>query len=347
MSNPRKVLMIDDSADDTELIVRALRRSIDDLTYQRVDTPEAMQAALAREKWDIVISDYSMPRFDGLSALKVLRMTDTDVPFILVSGTIGESVAVEAMKAGANDYILKGNLARLPLAVEREIRDAEVRREGRRREERYRSLFERVPVGVFTTTPGGAILEANPAFVDMLGFTDAETLKRINLEELWLQPTENDRLKSLLASDGVMRNFEMQFRRRDGSSIWCAQNVRAMYDAQGHIDRYESVAVDVTERRRAQEDLDRSNEALQRFAYVASHDLREPLRMVGGFAELFARRYQGTLDATADEYIAFMIDGVRRMEQLIASLLHYSRAGQGAPFASVDMNQVADRARLN
>ena len=147
------LLIVEDSADDAELMVRALRRAGVDPTYERVETPEAMEAALARGSWDLVISDYSMPHFSGLAALKLLQDKELDLPFILVSGNAGENVAVDAMKAGAHHYILKDNLARLAPAVERELRDAELRRERQRAESRYRNLFNSVPVGVFITTP--------------------------------------------------------------------------------------------------------------------------------------------------------------------------------------------------
>ena len=109
MSRQLRVLIVDDSVDDAELVVRALRQNGHEPKCNRVDTPEAMRAALAQQDWDVVIADYSMPRFDGIAALKILKTTHPDIPFILVSGTIGEDIAVEAMKAGASDYILKNN----------------------------------------------------------------------------------------------------------------------------------------------------------------------------------------------------------------------------------------------
>src|ERR1051326_1194713 len=135
------ILIVDDSQDDAELVARALRREGFDATYDRVDTPGAMREALAHGKWDLVIADYSMPQFDGLSALRLLREQRPDIPFILISGSVGETIAVEAMKSGASDYILKSSLTRLAPAVRRELREAEVRRERRRIEARYESLF--------------------------------------------------------------------------------------------------------------------------------------------------------------------------------------------------------------
>ncbi len=139
MGKPLRVLIVEDSEDDATLLLRELRRGGFDPAYERVDTAEAMSAALARQTWDIIISDYVMPRFSGMDALKLLQKSGIDLPFIIVSGKIGEDIAVEAMKAGAHDYITKGNLARLIPAIERELRDVQVRRERRRAEDVLKS----------------------------------------------------------------------------------------------------------------------------------------------------------------------------------------------------------------
>ncbi len=139
---PLRVLLVEDSEDDATLLLRALRQGGYEVTCERVDTPAAMSAALTWGTWDVVVSDYAMPRFSGLGALALLQDTGLDVPFLLVSGTIGEDVAVGAMKAGANDYIMKENLARLVPAVQRELRDAAVRRERKRVEAAWRDEAE-------------------------------------------------------------------------------------------------------------------------------------------------------------------------------------------------------------
>ncbi len=135
-----RVLLIEDSEDDAALVVRALMRGGFDVRFGRVDTVEALVSALASQSWDLAIADYTMPRFSGTAALRVLRDIDADIPFIFVSGTIGEDAAVEAMKTGAHDYIMKGSLKRLVPAVERELRDAAVRRERRQVEQRVAHL---------------------------------------------------------------------------------------------------------------------------------------------------------------------------------------------------------------
>ena len=140
MKKPLRVLVIEDSEDDAELLLAELRRSDYEPAYERVETADSMKAALESQTWDIIISDYSMPSFNALAALEVLRNTLLDLPFIIVSGAIGEATAVEAMRKGAHDYILKGNLQRLIPAVERELREAEVRGERKRADERLRYL---------------------------------------------------------------------------------------------------------------------------------------------------------------------------------------------------------------
>ncbi len=124
-----RVLIVEDSEDDALLLVRELRRGGYEPVSERIETPEDMKASLEKVRWDIIISDYVLPRFSGLAALDILKESGQDLPFIIVSGNIGEDVAVGAMRAGAHDYIIKGNLSRFVPAVERELREAEVRRE--------------------------------------------------------------------------------------------------------------------------------------------------------------------------------------------------------------------------
>lgn len=126
---PLRVLIAEDSEDDALLLTRALRHHGFEPEFERVETAPAMASLLTARPWDVVIADYSMPQFSGLEALAVLKRSGLDIPFILVSGTIGESRAVEAMKAGAHDYVMKDNLHRLPSAIERELREVEVRKE--------------------------------------------------------------------------------------------------------------------------------------------------------------------------------------------------------------------------
>src|ERR1700752_3171979 len=138
MGVPLRVLIVEDSEDDAALLVLELERGGYDVQSERVDTSEAMSAALARQAWDLVVSDYSMPHLRGTDALAIVQQRGLDLPFIFVSGTIGEDTAVAAMRDGAHDYIMKANLRRLIPAIERELREAGVRRERKRAEESLR-----------------------------------------------------------------------------------------------------------------------------------------------------------------------------------------------------------------
>src|SRR5205809_4833182 len=154
MRVPLRVLIAEDSEDDARLLLRELQHAGYQPTHERVDNPAAMTSALDRHAWDLVIGDYSMPAFSGPAALALLRARDPDTPFIFVSGTIGEDVAVEAMKAGAQDFLTKGNLRRLIPAIQRELRDAEVRRERRRAQT---ALLERARLAELTSDVGIAL----------------------------------------------------------------------------------------------------------------------------------------------------------------------------------------------
>ena len=125
------ILLVEDSMNDAELLVHRLQGLGAEIITWRVDTPTALVAALDEQTWDLVVSDYRMPKFSGMAALRLVRERSKELPFIIVSSNIGEDLAVEAMRAGANDYVMKGNLARLIPAVQRELNESKLRAEHR------------------------------------------------------------------------------------------------------------------------------------------------------------------------------------------------------------------------
>src|SRR5438128_1813881 len=135
MTTPIHVLLVEDAPDDAELLLLGLQRGGFAPTWLRVETPEEMRAALASQPFDIILSDYTLPQFSALAALALAKEVASGVPFVVVSGTIGEDLAVETMRAGANDYVLKRTLARLGPAVRRELREAENRKQRKRAEQ--------------------------------------------------------------------------------------------------------------------------------------------------------------------------------------------------------------------
>src|SRR5215211_2005734 len=272
-----KVLFVEDSEDDTMLLLRRLRKGGYDPIWERVDTPADMEAALDGASWDLVISDHSMPAFSSSAALGLLRRKGfVDLPFIIVSGQIGEDAAVAAMKAGAHDYLMKDDLARLNSAIERELREADVRRERRQAEEKYRSIFENAVEGIFQTTVDGRFLTANPAMARMLGYESPEELLGAisNIrDQLYVEAGRREEFYQRALHDGFVSGFEVQMHRKDGNFVWVSANARAIYDAGGGISGYEGTVENITERKRAEEALHEIREAERRRIARELHDV--------------------------------------------------------------------------
>jgi signal transduction histidine kinase len=176
--------MVEDSEEDALLIVHALKRSGYALNFERVETPEAFSAALARQSWDVVIADYSLPRFSGLAALKLLQESGLDLPFIVVSGTIGEEAAVALMKAGAHDYIMKDNQARLGPAVRRELDEAQVRTARRQAEDVLRRRNRELALLNRASQAFGASLDLDQVLATVL--EEARHLMDVAACSIWL-----------------------------------------------------------------------------------------------------------------------------------------------------------------
>jgi DNA-binding NtrC family response regulator len=209
---PVRLLVVEDSVDDFDLLVRALRREGVPVEASRVETREALEAALDL-RWDVVIADYRIPGYSGMAALDAVRARDPDLPFIFVSGTIGEDLAVAAMRAGAQDYVIKGNLRRLAPAIERELRDAELRRARRRAEEavresegRLRRIVESDMIGILFWNRDGKITDANDCLLRMLGYT-RDDLRSGRIDWRLMTPPEyaplDERALAELAERGV------------------------------------------------------------------------------------------------------------------------------------------------
>ena len=295
MDTPLRVLSVEDSEDDALLLLRELRRGGLEPVFTRVDTPKAMAETLDKQPWDVVISDYAMPHFSGRDALALLKESGLDLPFIVVSGAIGEETAVEMMHAGAHDYIMKGNLARLVPAIERELREAEVRRKRKQAEEalrtseaEYRGLFENVFDGVYRSMPEGRILTVNPALVSMLGYDSAEELSNAsNVRDLYANPEERAYWVRILDDEGEIRNVELTLKCKDGQQVTVLENARSVRDEQGIVLYYEGTLTDITERKRAEEALQKAHDELEARVEERTAELRaseEYLRILFEYA---------------------------------------------------------------
>jgi PAS domain S-box-containing protein len=268
MSAPLRCLLVEDSEDDAILLLRCLRDGGYDLTSERVDTPEAMSAALDRQPWDIVISDFKMPSFSGMAALELLKASGRDLPFIIVSGTIGEDLAVAAMKAGAHDYLMKGKLARLVPVVQRELREAAERRERKHAEGWARltsAALTAAANAILITDRDGSIEWVNPAFSALTGYSLTEAVGK-NPRDL-VNSGKHDRdvfqnLWETILAGRVWRG-ELVNRRKDGTLYPEEQTITPVLGANGEVAHFVAIKWDLTERNLASEMVRASREQLQ------------------------------------------------------------------------------------
>ncbi|HWX19799.1 MAG TPA: PAS domain S-box protein [Candidatus Binatia bacterium] len=261
-SKELRVLFVEDYENDVLLLQEALRDAGYEPVCHRVETREAMSEALERQKWDLVIADYKMPAFDGLEALGLVKAMGLDLPFIVVSGQITESTAVAAMKAGAHDYVMKDNLARLGPAVERELREAEGRRERRRAQEKLhieqvfrRAIENSVPSGIAAVDLEGRQTYVNPAFCAMVGWSEQELVGARPPFLYW--PPEQietiaEALGKVVQSEPPGGSLELRFRRRNGERLDVLLQITPLKDAFENITGWVSSASDITERKRAE-----------------------------------------------------------------------------------------------
>lgn len=233
--------------------------------WKRVETAGGLSEALDSGQWDVVLSDFNMPSFDGRAAFELLKEKRKNIPFIVISGILVEEMAVDILKAGADDYIKKGNWSRLIPAIERGMRDAQSRREkmlARRAQEeaeiRYRSLFENAVEGIFRSTPQGRFVSANPALASILGYdSPLELMGEITdiANRLYVEPAGREELFREIRTRGTVSGFETQHYRKDGTRIWVSIHARAVLDEKGELEFIEGMLMNITRRKEAEEAL--------------------------------------------------------------------------------------------
>jgi len=259
MPKPLAVLIVEDNNSDAQLIVRLLTKAGYSLTFEQVETAAQMRAALEKQAWEMVISDFSMPELDGHAALKLMQETGLDIPFIVASGTMGEETAVGMMKAGAHDYVMKGNLARLVPAVERELEQAEVRRERKRAEEalreselQHRTILRTAMDGFWLVDLQGRLLEVNDTYCRMSGYSEQELLG-MRIPDLESQEVDSDTASHIqkIIAEGEDR-FESRHRRKNGSVFNVEISVQYRAEEGGG---FVAFLQDITERKRVEEAL--------------------------------------------------------------------------------------------
>ncbi len=302
MSKSLRVLIVEDSEDDVLILVRHLRRNGFSPVYEVVETAEGMKAALGKQQWDIIISDYSMPHFDGLAALGILKESGIDLPFMIVSGVIGEEVAVAAMKAGAHDYLMKNNLTRLAPAIERELQEAKERWERKRAqqalresEERYTMATDAGNAGIWDWNIGTNEIHLDLKLKAMLGYQDEEIKNHMDVWVKFVHPDDiskvmNEAQKHL---EGVSPIYEIEHRmlHKDENVRWFLARGTALRDESGKPYRMVGTNTDITDRKRAEEALHKALSEVKQLKNQLQAEniyLQEEIKKQYNFEEIIA-----------------------------------------------------------
>jgi two-component system, cell cycle sensor histidine kinase and response regulator CckA len=265
MGTPLRVLLVEDSEDDALLVVAELKRGSYEARFLRVESAQSMREALRSEKWEIVLSDYSMPGFSGMAAFELLRERDPITPFILISGMLGEEIAVAAMRSGVQDYLLKGNLGRLVPAVQRELADAETRRARKRAEEALRQSEERFRLiaenidSVFWIydLETRRLSYVSPAYERIWGRPSIAGEKSWAMLLEPVHPEDRSRVSDAIALNSP-QGFDIVFRivHPDGALRWIRNRNFPVLDSSGRIAQFVGIAEDFTSLKRAEQALE-------------------------------------------------------------------------------------------
>lgn len=346
MTEPLNILIIEDSNADFLLVERHLKQNGLSAQCRRVDTFDDLKGAADGETWDLVLSDYNVPQLDFLNGLNLLQSTLPELPIIMVTGSLGEEKAVELLKMGVCDFVLKGNLARLVPVIERSLRDASEHKARlaaeqalRNSEVHFRSIFNRSPVAIGIGHAGsGRVVDVNEAFLQLYGYERAEMIGRTTIELcLYARPDERNEIIGLISECGQVVNREVHVLRKTGEKLI------VLYSAELIEQRGESflqvMMTDVTERKKLEEQIRHAQkmEAVGLLAGGVAHDFNNILQAIFGYSHLILDKSED--NEPVKHYVEELIKASNRAADLTRSLLTFSRK-QEVSLGVMDVSEV-------
>lgn len=343
MAHPLKVLLIDDNPDDRTLAVRRLKQEFETIKTEEVTNLAQLEQKLASDRFDLVITDYQLRWSNGIEVLELVKKRYPSCPVIMFTGTGSEEVAVEAMKLGLDDYIIKSpkHYTRLAMAVRSVLERVEQRQALREAENRYQELFEGVPIGLYRLNRKGQIVEANGTFLQILGYQNLQTLLETELSQYQVEAQKYSSWQHQLNELGVVQNFEMPMHQSNGRVIWVRHHVRALQDQKGQVIYYEGAIEDISDRKqieaeraellkkeqKARAEAEKANRLKDEFLATLSHELRTPLNAIVGWSALL-RKQKLTPEKTV-RAVEIIERNAQFQAQLIEDLLDVSRIIRG------------------
>ena len=334
-----RAVLVDDNPDDRALVLREIEREFPGVAVEHVLDARGFESVLARGGFDLVVTDYQLRWNDGLFVLKEVKRRYPHVAVIMFTGTGSEEVAVEAMRAGVDEYIIKTphRLALLRAAARSAVGKAASRLALAAAEARHRELFETVPVGLYRVDPQAGLVDVNPAFRLMFGIAEGESIDAASIQALFFPPglDRTTWVAGLSAGAAVGRQREVWH--SSGETFWIEESVRAVVDARGQTVAYDGVAIDVTARREAdlllraaKDEAEMAARTKTAFLSMMSHELRTPLNAVIGFAEILQMQMLGPLGSPRySEYVQDIHGSATHLLSLVNDLLDVTSIESG------------------